>query len=252
MDDFVTKPIEPKKLFSTLKKWILNSDITKNPKKQKTGIKVKKDIMIPQIAHLHTKRGIERLNGNVESYINIILKFRKNNLKTLQLLKNNIKANKIEEAEKQVHAIKGVSGNISAEKLYEISTELNDILKKNKIEKIDDTMKDFEKEFLNVLVSIEKYEKKMELVQKDKSVDDLKVEVNFNQEIEELKPLLFEIEQSLKENNMKAKDQLAVLKSKVHSDIFLEMIAKLYNSLSNYNFDEGFEHISEFRKKHNL
>ena len=167
-------------------------------------------------------------------------------------IKKSLKNKRFGEIQELAHAIKGVSGNISAENLFKISAQLDDILKKNEIEKIDYIITDFEKELLTLLDSIADFEKKLKQKEQPEKSKKSIAKVDIDDELEELLPLINELEQLLKGNNVKAKELLGSIKNRARSAPLLELVSKISDSLDRYDFDEGYDFLLTFAETNNL
>ena len=99
--------------------------------------------------HINQKEGVERIGGDLNKFINLICKF-KDNYSDFNEKFHNIK-NK-EELHRYAHTFKGVTGNISAEKLHKLAVELESKLKKD--EDYKEAFKKVEAELYNVIEEI--------------------------------------------------------------------------------------------------
>jgi HPt (histidine-containing phosphotransfer) domain-containing protein len=79
--------------------------------------------------------GIRRVAGNKAIYLRLMQSFLKD--ATVEQLVGQIELGDLENAEKTVHSIKGVAGNLSLPKLCQCATDLELDLKKGNIEKAD-------------------------------------------------------------------------------------------------------------------
>lgn len=124
MNDFLTKPIEPVKLFDVLFKWLNKdsiTDINDKPKSTST-FDFKKGI-----DGIDLEFGQKVVGGNEKLYIKLLTKFN-------QMYKNFFSdfssacTSDIERARREIHTLKGVAGNIGAMKLYDLSDKYLDLL----------------------------------------------------------------------------------------------------------------------------
>jgi len=120
MNEHLCKPIEIDKLYETLLKYISKKvDVTKGSVTQS-----QEEIAIPRFARIDTTTGLTYMSGNKKLYKKILIDFYSNykDLKLEGLEDNALKVS--------FHTIKGLSGNIGATSLYEISKELEETLDK--------------------------------------------------------------------------------------------------------------------------
>jgi len=113
MTDYISKPIDVKKLYKILLKYITK-------KVTKSKVYEKCEIFIPDFKNLDKKIGLSRLAGNEKLYIKILNDFY-DEYKSFNLDRMDIKEFKI-----ATHSIKGLSANIGAMKLHKIAKELDE------------------------------------------------------------------------------------------------------------------------------
>ena len=148
MSDYLTKPIDPPTLFDILQKWMdveaVNSAEAVSASRQVNVAE------IPVIEGLDTKGGIDRVGGNIKIYTNILKKFCANHADAAKEIKEAIDKNDFELAERIAHTIKGVAGNIGADKVFKCAVDLDAILKEaQEKKKISD-----EKQFTNLVAEL--------------------------------------------------------------------------------------------------
>jgi len=161
MNDFVTKPIDPDQLFSTLQKWTAD---TSNQAPAETGKRPPEDTGIPERARpagktgipetkkpdeqgqlpdmldfhipgLDMKLGLKRILGKKDVYIRILRKFAMAQRNAITEIETALTEGDRETAERIAHTLKGLSGNIGAESLQEKAAALERVIKENVPEK---------------------------------------------------------------------------------------------------------------------
>jgi polar amino acid transport system substrate-binding protein len=126
MDDYISKPIQPKQLFAVLSQWIEKS----HPIAVKKAVK-KADIQenamemaIKQLKHLDIEEGVERLGGRLNLFNNILQEFCLSHKSYPAKINKAIQAEEFKEVHELSHTIKGVAGNLSAHELLEVARQL--------------------------------------------------------------------------------------------------------------------------------
>ncbi len=124
MDDYVTKPIDTRKLFNTLAAWVIpNSD---NVKKAEENIEAfiqkannnKHDTHIPEnLPGIDMKSAMERLAGNFKTYKMLLGEFVSKYSESVADFQKAVAENNTEDICRMAHSIKGVAGNLSAKSL---------------------------------------------------------------------------------------------------------------------------------------
>ena len=127
MNDHVSKPIEIKELYASLSQWI-------KPGKRSLVVQKKKEISsnisFPEACKcINVAEGLRRVRNNRALLQKMIMDFGQEHADADSLLRAELAAGNVEAAQQRVHAIKGVSGNIAAFALHEISQQLEQGLK---------------------------------------------------------------------------------------------------------------------------
>ena len=125
MSDYLTKPINPNLLFTTLGEWL---DVSAEALKKQQA-ETSPEVSL-KIAGLDTVAGIARVGGNLKIYTNILKKFRSHHADAAKEIKEAVEKADFESAERIAHTIKGVAGNIGANAIFKIAVELDALLKK--------------------------------------------------------------------------------------------------------------------------
>ena len=114
MDEHLNKPIEVEKLYETLLKFISKKTVDNNIKKDS------EDIKIPKFKNIDINLGLSHMAGNKKLYLKILNNFYIDNhnlqLETLDK----------DELERMLHTIKGLSANIGANSLRDITKKIED------------------------------------------------------------------------------------------------------------------------------
>jgi len=113
MNDYLHKPIDIEKLYRILYKYLVKSDDIK-----KVNSKINSDIdcnILNKFIYLDFKSALKRLNGNEKLYFKILKDF-KTNYQDMDFESFNKEDFKL-----TIHTLKGLAGNIGAQKLYEIA-----------------------------------------------------------------------------------------------------------------------------------
>lgn len=157
MNDYITKPIYPDRLFSCLLRWIEpgERDIPKSLLKKNQMRKLPDDgIPLPDLPGILAEEGLSRLGGNKGLYLSLLVKFHRDYTDALERIKKALDQGGHEFVRRLVHTIKGASGNIGAQALQIAAADLEGTLEQNQAAKLGELLKRFELELNLVMDSI--------------------------------------------------------------------------------------------------
>ncbi|MCG8619608.1 MAG: response regulator, partial [Desulfobacterales bacterium] len=143
MNDYVTKPIDPKTLFKALVRWItpgnreLPGGYAPDQADGKTGEEV-----LPDLPGIDVENGVARIGGKVDRYKKLIRKFSENQGETDQQIRAAIDQERMEDAIRLAHTLKGVSGNIGAMGLHDLSANVESVLKAGAADRLPNALDD--------------------------------------------------------------------------------------------------------------
>ena len=133
MNDYISKPIDPVKLLDTINKWVSGfseSQITVPIDIAKTNIgkvldsHIEGNDFISNVAGININEGLARIGGKLNVYKNILTKTRNNYVNAVEDIKLFINNNNSKEAQRYVHSLKGVAGNIGAVDLMQAASNV--------------------------------------------------------------------------------------------------------------------------------
>jgi len=239
MTDFITKPINPDEVFSTISKWIvIKKEKTFLAKKNENNIK--DEIVIPKLEFINTIEGIRRVANNKKLYLKLLKDFKNNYSNFVNELKSLVKNDKIEDSIRAAHTLKGVSGNIGANALQLVADNMELILKIPNNELFDETIIDLETELNKVINDLNFIEEKKSLVS-DESLNDL--------DKNKFKYLLNEIIQLLKDDDFDASSKLNEILELETIGKLNEEIKKITSKVQNYDFVNALDLSEELLNK---
>lgn len=134
MNDHITKPINPKQFYQTLRRWIHDgkdgdlTEVTDVP--NASGGEEILSLLSDSITGLSVKNGIANVNGNMELYFSILKKFEWQYRETAAKMKEALALRNREEAEHIAHMMKGVSATLGLKPLSEIAGILEGAIKR--------------------------------------------------------------------------------------------------------------------------
>jgi len=135
MDDFITKPVEPDRLFATLLKWL-----SAGQEPDRTGEQVTTPpSLVPSVsalprplaefAGLDTARGLRVLGGKASAYMVLLRLFATHHRDDPPRVKAALEAGHSDEAKARLHALKGAAGSLGATALHASAVALEQALR---------------------------------------------------------------------------------------------------------------------------
>ncbi|MBF0462965.1 MAG: response regulator [Magnetococcales bacterium] len=137
MVDHIAKPIDRRHLYATLMAWIQPGD-----RPQVTTVAVPNRMtgadgseLPATLPGIDVAEGLDRLGNNHQVYRFLLLEFRKDFAKTAEEIRLALRGKRQDDlhaAQRLIHAIKGMSGNLSARALFRASVALEQAIKNNR------------------------------------------------------------------------------------------------------------------------
>ncbi|MBD9356947.1 response regulator [Methylomonas albis] len=134
MNDHITKPIDPDRLFKALATWIpISADENRGNDVARTYDLADYPKDLQTLTCLDIVQGIRRIGGSPEAYRKQLYRFREHYPDVVAQIRGLINAGELKRAEERCHALKGVSGNLGAVDLFEAAAGIDIVLKQNQI-----------------------------------------------------------------------------------------------------------------------
>ncbi|MBF0226105.1 MAG: response regulator [Desulfobacterales bacterium] len=204
MDDYLTKPIDPDILIKILDRWIKNK-ATKKVESNQANNKTY-DHKNMKSDPINIEAGIKRVAGNQKLFFKLLKEFYSSYINLVDNVKKHLTKNELEKARILIHTIKGVSGNLSADRLHNISKELELCIKEKKLKDISNKISKFESEMNQLLDFI----KNMETI--TKKDDNTVLHQGKTADLKDVKTKINNLMILLEESNMEAETALQSLK----------------------------------------
>ena len=136
MQDHVTKPIDPERLFAALQNWIRREPTATVPVADalptSSGSKVTaaaEDALPDRLPGFEIAAGLKRLQGNRKLYRKLLLDFVNKYAGAGRQIRQDIAAANFQQAHEHVHSLKGVAGNLEARLLLAATMAVEDLVK---------------------------------------------------------------------------------------------------------------------------
>jgi CheY-like chemotaxis protein/HPt (histidine-containing phosphotransfer) domain-containing protein len=135
MNDHITKPIAPEQLLAALTRWVrlpAERAATAAPAAAAAhGGELPSDLRA--LSALDAHEGVRRIGGKAEAYRRQLQRFREHYPDAINELRRLIRQGDLQRAEEHCHSLKGVSGNIGAQALFEHISAIDGTLKQGSV-----------------------------------------------------------------------------------------------------------------------
>jgi len=156
MVDMIAKPIDPEQVYKIVLKWVEKSRGKKKHKRKPIAIKEKPIIEIkeptnhlPQIRGINVEEGVRRFANRWDFFKRLLQRFYVDHVGFVDEF-NSVRENERDVAERMLHSFKGISGTISAPKLYKLAIAAEQDFKNEKPE-FNEHFKDLSTELETIL-----------------------------------------------------------------------------------------------------
>ena len=154
MNEHIAKPIRPQVLFEALLKWISHGE-RRLPEQYRETPPTKHKSTLPDMPGIDIEEGLERMGGNMQSYLRLLQKFTVNQSESILKIEAALAAQDQKLAEDLAHTLKGVSGSIGATDLSGASAKLETAIKQRAEHSIAELLAQCRTELARVLGLIE-------------------------------------------------------------------------------------------------
>ena len=244
MNDYLSKPIDPEKLFSALVRWI-------KPEKRpipgyllaKAAENSQDDARLPMsgLPGVSVKSGLVKVGGNRKLYRKLLGKFRRNYSFVADDIRYALKQDDLKTATRLAHTIKGLAGNIGAQDLHLAAMDLETALQQGQTKNIPAWLNVFSKSLDLVLSSIAA----LEIHKPDPGANRPSAEqANETIDSDRVFLLLDNLRQLLEEDDYRAVRSLETFKESIPAGMAAGELADLEKHIDGYAFEEALETLS--------
>ena len=131
----ITKPIDPELLYRTLMQFHRPDRALAAPAKK--VIRSSPPDVLPEIAGLDAADGLRRVAGNVKLYRSLLRQFVEQQVDAVSEIRASVERGDFVSAERLIHTLKGVSGNLGAKTTHGLATELERSLGNRDVRSLD-------------------------------------------------------------------------------------------------------------------
>jgi HPt (histidine-containing phosphotransfer) domain-containing protein len=178
--------------------------------------------------------GLKRMMDNQSLFVEVFRQFIDDQRDVITRIQTKLDEGSIEEAERIVHGLKGVSGTVSADDVYAAAVTLDDILRQKEMAEIEPAMQQLR---LAIDVVMESVTHLPEILPEEEQPISLT--------LDQISPLVRDLDQSLRNNNLNARRQFESLKSALTGVEFFPELKSLEDNLNHLEFKEARKNLKK-------
>ena len=232
MNDHVSKPIDPEKLFTTLEKWLKSTEENKNARQEETP-QNKEGISFPELDGIDIDSALYMMGGNGKLLDKLLRKFTRNHGQTDQEISEALEKGNFDLAHRLSHTVAGVAGTIGAKSLERAARDLLQSIKQEQHEESLLLLDTFEQEQERVVTSLS-------LLAEDDKQSRPVMQESGERDVERLKELLNTLQLPLKKRNPKECQAIMAKIGDLQSPLSCtEELMELRQLLAKYRFKDA-------------
>lgn len=225
MNEHLTKPIDPDELKKALDKYLETGSTLYKPD---AGADTGNSGINIELPGIDSEKGLRNIGGRELSYLKVLLGFKEHYTDFGKELEEALAESGSEQALLKIHSLKGVAGNIGADKLYELCRIIEGDIRENKHGGYEADLKLFGSELDLIMKGLEGLD--LDAGQEDrKYVYD--EEKSFN--------LINKLYIMLGEGDAESVDVLEELHTYFNLERFEDQLAELTRHIENFDFDDA-------------
>ncbi|WIO73221.1 transporter substrate-binding domain-containing protein [Porticoccaceae bacterium LTM1] len=241
MNDHIAKPINVGELFNTMAKWITPSQ----PAQPLTAIissETDSETLIPEeLPGINVSRGLETTQNNKALYLKLLKKFKRGYRDFESQFREAHKSRENNDSERLAHTLKGVAGNIGAEKVQAAAEVLEGYCRKNASDQeIEGILASLNAELSLTLNGLQFLENEKSIITQNKTVEVIdKVRIN---------SLLEKLDELLSDSDTLANEVLEELLAEPGMGTYENHLTQIVKSLEDYDFDQACDSLNELKE----
>lgn len=244
MNDHITKPIDPDRLFTALVKWIQPKKRPGTPPPLAEKTSTVESPEIKNMPGLNISEGLARVAGNQVLYGKLLQDFAEEFRPMVSKLHQLVNDNRLDDMTALVHGAKGVSGNLGANDLNAAATALEKAIKNGDPVLMRNQIHRFEKELKTVLHSINT----VTLKGPTRKADSGATLNNQAPDIKTVEPLISELKDLLEGSSLDADQVLAGLKDLLYGSRFQTRIQSIERNMSDFDYEKALSELLQLAK----
>ena len=244
MNAYITKPINAKELFQTLRE-LLGEQIANQFKQNQTTTHSRiPEYLLAINSSLNMKTGLAQVMNDPSLYMDLLMSFVKRYKSWPTDIHNAFEKRDLEECRHLVHTLKGVSGNLGMEKLFSLNVRLELYIRENEIDSVQQLLSQVEEETNVVCDFLTDWLEQNHSSQRQSEESATKMD-GYSYNVSDLTEAL---SISLKNNSSKALKQIQLLKSRL-SDTDSYVFSKIEQHAKELDFGKARDLLTEWQNQ---
>jgi PAS domain S-box-containing protein len=243
MNDHVEKPIEPRKLMTTLSRWVApheGGSFRANARGDAGDReKSKRKISLPGI---DVEAGITRLAGNRALYTKLFMRFCREHRDAVDAIKTAVASGDMEGARRMAHTLKGTSGNLAAFGVHQAAAAVEKALGEDRGPRLDPALD----ELARALALVVALEGVFAVAPEDGTDGKARVAAEKDEDSGELLRNLYVL---LVKRNLKGRHAFARLKARLTGEDFRENLRLCEGALGRLDYAEAMEQVEAIARR---
>lgn len=128
MNDYLSKPVDPSRLYGLLARWIKTGDRFVPGKDLRIGAGEIRIDLPETLEGFDRNEGLAQVNNNSAIYRQLIIDFAERDIPRARQLPQLLRDGQRGEARRRIHSLMGIAGNLLAKDVYRIACELQELL----------------------------------------------------------------------------------------------------------------------------
>ncbi len=160
MNDYVTKPIDTKELFSVMVKWLgqkAGDPLVESQVLASSSSPSSAELSFDSLIGIDSESALGRLNGNRKLLLNLLKTFVSSYAGVIIEIKDAVAVGDLQTSERIAHSLKGVAGSISATGVQQAAKDLEFSFKEGTLDGLDGMLRQLEQELGLVITSINEF-----------------------------------------------------------------------------------------------
>jgi len=255
MNDHIAKPIKPEILYKTLVHRLRpDVDVNAYVKHGKTPEPVSLEATagdLPRLEGVDVQAGLGAVNSDWKLYTKLLNNFHNRHQNIKEEIQTELECGNLDVAQRLAHTIKGVAGTLGANRLSEISSQLESAIKNDGSDRIPNLLDSFAKEVARVMAALDTFIKNEDARRTEEPAGDGELEIQPPKALETpcLKKLLQELSDLIDKRDSDVIKLVAEIKTLLGPSNISDNFLKLESHINSFKFEHAKEALEQATKE---